>query len=332
MIDSTPRTPERMETLTGWLSGETGGPIEVTPASEDASFRRYFRVCADGRTWIAMDAPPEHEDCRPFVDVTQRLLSAGVGVPRIHAQDLDRGFLLLDDFGDTHYLKRLRDDTADALYGEALAALVRIQSADAAGLAPYDEALLRREMALFPDWLLGRHLGIALDEGDRTALEDTFSLLVRNALEQPRVFVHRDYHSRNLMVLEGEGPGVLDYQDAVLGPVTYDLVSLLRDCYIAWPWARVQGWTLGFRDRVAPGVDDATFLRWFELMGAQRHLKAAGIFARLCRRDGKPGFLADIPRTLGYLADAATRHAELRPLARLIERLDVAGRLGRCAR
>lgn len=323
---------DRPDRLRAWLADTLGHNVALASASADASFRRYFRASEGGKSWVVMDAPPEHEDCRLFADVTRRLLAAGVSVPRIHAQDPDQGFLLLDDFGGTHYLARLDDTSADALYGDATAMLGRIQSADTGGLPPYNEALLQREMALFPDWLLGTHLGLTLSDVERRILDDAFALLVANALEQPRTFVHRDYHSRNLMVMERDNPGVLDYQDAVLGPVTYDLVSLLKDCYIAWPWARVRSWALGFRDRAVPEADDVTFLRWFELMGAQRQLKAAGIFARLWRRDGKPGYLADIPRTLGYIADAATRHAELRPLAELIARFDVVGKIERGVR
>ncbi len=325
----------RHAALRRWLRGLPGlAEAEPQPASADASFRRYFRVRdAAGRSWIAMDAPPGREDLRPFLDVTERLLAAGLHVPRVHARDRAQGFLLLDDLGQRHYLAALDGRSAGRLYGDALAALLRLQGADARGLPPYDEALLRAEMDLFRDWFLGEHLGLALTPAQRAALAGVWQALVDNALAQPRVFVHRDYHSRNLMVTARDNPGIIDHQDAVAGPLTYDLVSLLRDCYVAWPAARVRGWALDFRDRLRaagrldPALDAATFLRWFDLMGVQRHLKAIGIFARLCHRDGKPGYLGDIPRTLGYLRQVTPRYAETRPLAALIEELDLAARV-----
>ena len=327
----------RLAALRDWLRGLPGlAGATLAPASADASFRRYFRVTApDGANFIAMDAPPGREDLGPFLDVTERLLAAGLRVPRVHARDLAQGFLLLDDLGRTHYLQALDDASADRLYGAAMDALLALQGADDAGLPPFDAALLDTEMALFRDWFLGEHLGLALDEADRAALEAVAGALIDNALAQPQVFVHRDYHSRNLMVTGPDGPGIIDHQDAVTGPLTYDLVSLLRDCYIAWPAARVRGWALDFRRRLLaagrldPAVDEATFLRWFDLMGVQRHLKAIGIFARLCHRDGKPGYLNDIPRTLGYLRQVAPQYPETRPLAALIERLDLPRRVAR---
>lgn len=318
--------PRREAQLRTWLASACELPaFEMVPASGDASFRRYFRLrLADGRSLIAMDAPPDKEDCRPFVDVNARLEAAGVHVPHIHAQDLAQGFLLLEDLGERLYQHALDEDSADRLYGEAIDALLRIQQADADGLPPYDRDLLMREMALFPEWLLGTHLGTPPDAGEQAMLAETFELLVANALEQPRVLVHRDYHSRNLLVCEHDSPGVIDHQDAVFGPITYDLVSLLRDCYLSWPPERVQGWLESWAERAcAAGLlaeaERARLPRWFDLMGVQRHLKAAGIFARLCHRDGKPGYLADIPRTLGYIVAAAQRHPELAPLAALIQ-------------
>jgi hypothetical protein len=243
-------------------------------------------------------------------------------------RNLGQGFLLLSDLGATTYLAALADrERADALYGDAFAALVEIQAGGAAHaetLPPYDAKLLRFEMSLFPDWLLGRHLGLALDAGESAMLARVVDLLTEAALAQPRVFVHRDYHSRNLMVCPGANPGILDFQDAVHGPLTYDLVSLLRDCYIAWPSERVRAWTGDYRRRAAArgldvGVDEAQFARWFDLMCVQRHLKTSGIFCRLWHRDGKPGYLDDIPRTLGYVREAALRHAELAGLAALLD-------------
>jgi len=323
---------ERTASRDRWLARvcpQATGP--GVPASSDASFRRYFRVGTPGGSVILMDAPPELEDSRPYVDVAERLLAAGVNVPAILAADPDQGFLLLDDLGDDLYLAQIDDHNADALYGDAIEALVSMQSRTRCdGLPDYDEALLRREMRLFPDWLLERHLGLetAAAEADLTT---TFDALVEAALEQPRVFVHRDYHSRNLMRTRDNNPGILDFQDAVVGPVTYDLVSLLRDCYVAWPATRIEQWIAQYRRRAAgAGLetgDADTFRRWFDLMGVQRHLKASGIFARLYHRDGKPGYLDDIPRTWGYISALLDRHDELRPLARVAERLELDRRL-----
>jgi hypothetical protein len=316
----------RLVQLDRWLHAACGlDGFDIAPASGDASFRRYFRVTLPGGdTRIAMDAPPEHEDCRPYLQVAAALAAAGLHVPAVAAADLAQGFLLLEDLGSTVYLDVLTEQTVERLYGDALGALAAMQACvPQEGVPPYDRALLLREMALFPDWLLERQLGIAVDPGLRALLDQTFDRLVDAALEQPRVFVHRDYHSRNLMVAAPPTPGVLDFQDAVIGPVTYDLVSLLKDCYVRWPRARVDEWAMGyFRLAVQSGIVEAAvedrFLRWFDLMGAQRHLKAAGIFARLNLRDGKPGYLNDIPRTLGYLVEAADRRPELEGLAGLI--------------
>jgi hypothetical protein len=322
------RDDPRLELLRHWLESELGWRgCGLAPASADASFRRYFRVTHDGATVIAMDAPPDKEDVGPYLRVAGMLEAVGVNAPRPIARNAADGFLLLTDLGSTTYLEALADEErAEALYRDAIVALVRIQFGGrdhVAALPPYDERLLRTEMRLFPDWLLARHLGIGLDAGIAATLESAADLLVANALAQPRVFVHRDYHSRNLMVCEGANPGVLDFQDAVHGPLTYDLVSLLRDCYVAWPQERVLAWAHDFRRLAASaglgtGVDEAEFLRWFDLMGVQRHLKAAGIFARLWHRDGKPGYLPDVPRTLGYIAEACARHDDLAALGELV--------------
>ncbi len=318
-------TDERFAALSRWAQDRLGRPaLEVAPASADASFRRYFRARDGGRSWILMDAPPEREPMTAFLDVAARLGAIGVHVPQVIAADPERGFALLSDLGCRPYLEALNADTADRLYGDAMAALLVIQSRGPGPgeLPPYDEALLRRELALFSDWLLARKLGMDTGGAVGELLAAAFDRLVANALEQPQVCVHRDYHSRNLMVVEHNNPGILDFQDAVIGPVTYDLVSLLRDCYIGWPRARVEGWVRGyFEATLEAGIlregvaDEAGFLRWFDLMGIQRHLKAAGIFARLDLRDGKPGYLADIPRTLGYVAEVGAGHPGLAPLA-----------------
>ena len=323
----------RLEQLTAWLADNEGlRDFRIEPASADASFRRYFRVSAGGTSLIAMDAPPDKEDSRPFVEIDRRLEAHGLNVPHIHDLDLDRGFMLLSDFGSRHYLSALDASTADRLYGDALDALVRIQQTPADALPPYDHALLMREMELFREWFLGRHLGLTLNDAQHAVLDAAFEALAQAALEQPQVFVHRDYHSRNLMVTAHNNPGILDFQDAVVGAVTYDLVSLLRDAYVAWPQARVEHWALGYRDRalnagILDRVDDASFLRWFDLMGIQRQLKVIGIFARLNHRDGKPGYLADIPRVLDYLLQAGRDYAETQPLCALIDALDIRRRL-----
>lgn len=317
--------PQRLAMLSSWLASQPGlSGFRTEPASGDASFRRYFRVHQGHQTWIAMDAPPDRENCRPFVAIASQLATLGLHVPALLAQDLEQGFLLLSDLGHQLYLEALNEASADRLYGDALAALAVIQACGPReGLPLYDRELLMREMALFRDWLLGSLLGIGLSSEDETMLAETFTMLAGNALDQPQVCVHRDYHSRNLMV-SAPNPGILDFQDAVVGPVTYDLVSLLRDCYIDWPRTRVEDWALGYltlatHSGVFAGCPEALWLRWFDLMGAQRHLKASGIFARLDRRDGKSGYLKDIPRTLGYIGQIAACRTELAPLWGLIE-------------
>lgn len=313
--------PQRLQQIEDWLREDAAFALcTIRPASADASFRRYFRVTVGGDSFIVMDAPPDQEDMRPFLKVAAAFLDIGLHVPQVLRGDAGRGFYLLSDLGDVHYLQALDDTTVQRLYGDALGALLVIQAQgpQAGELPPYDEALLRREMELFRDWLLGTHLGLSLDAAQSALLERVFVALAQSALAQPQVCVHRDYHSRNLMVTRRNNPGILDFQDAVIGPVTYDLVSLLRDCYIAWPRERVEDWALGYWELalqsgvLRPGqADEARFLRWFDWMGVQRHLKAAGIFARLYRRDGKPGYLGDIPRTLGYVIDVAGRYPEL---------------------
>jgi aminoglycoside/choline kinase family phosphotransferase len=335
------RVPDRLEALKRWLETELDfREYTLKPASSDASFRRYFRVSQEGASFIVMDAPPDREDSHSFVAVARLLFDAGLNVPELIDMDLGQGFLLLGDLGQHLYLDALDATSVERLYGDALAALAGIQACTPEqGLLPdYDRKLLLAEMELFREWLVGRHLGLALTPQQTQMLDAAFRLLADNALEQPQVCVHRDYHSRNLMVTAHNNPGILDFQDAVIGPVTYDLVSLLRDCYIEWPRAQVEAWALAYRERalrsglLAGTPDDpARFLRWFDLMGVQRHLKAAGIFARLKHRDGKPGYLADIPRTLGYVVEVAARRAELAGLgafvaSQVLDRLAVAGR------
>ena len=322
---------KRRDALERWLSVQLrGAQFALTPASEDASFRRYFRATLDdGRSFVAMDAPPEKEDCRPFVHVAALLHAAGVHAPRVHAQDLEQGFLLLTDLGNRTYLQELNDDNAPALFADATSALIRWQLASREGeLPPYDEALLRREMQLFPDWYVRRHLGVELSRAQAEALEKIFRLLIDSALAQPRVYVHRDYMPRNLM-LSQPNPGVLDFQDAVHGPIAYDVVSLMRDAFLSWSEEQVLDWTVRYWEKARatrlPVPDDfGEFWRAFEWMGLQRHLKVLGIFARINYRDGKPKYLADTPRFIGYARDVARRYAALSPLNRLLDELKCA--------
>jgi len=280
-----------------------------------------------------MDAPPAQEDCRPFIHIAQTLLGLGLHVPTIFKADLEQGFLLLSDLGSRQYLPELNEASVEQLYGAALEALLVMQTRCdivSAALPPYDHALLMREMGLFHDWFVQQHLGLELTADQSAALQHTYQLLAASALEQPQVCVHRDYHSRNLMITEQHNPGILDFQDAVIGPITYDLVSLLRDCYISWPPERVYAWATQYHGRAyAAGLlkehDSERFLRWFDWMGIQRHLKAIGIFARLNIRDGKPGYLKDIPRTLGYIVAVSRRYQELAPLQGLLREVIVPG-------
>jgi aminoglycoside/choline kinase family phosphotransferase len=318
----------RLAALKAWVEGidaVAGGAL--TPASGDASFRRYFRLQKGGESFIVMDAPPPQEDCLPFVRIAGYLEAMGINSPRVIEADMERGYLLLTDLGSTLYLDTLEADVSsvDELYDDALRALALMQIRGAAYqglLPPYDEELLRFELSLFHDWLCGTHLGIEFDAAEEAAWQSLCDVLVGNALDQPQVFVHRDYHSRNLMVTSENNPGVLDFQDAVEGPVTYDLVSLLKDCYIKWPAERVTQWVgayYGLLDNsMREAITEQDFVRAFELMGVQRHLKAAGIFARLNHRDGKPGYMLDIPRTLSYVVDLLPRHDELGFLVQLI--------------
>jgi len=320
---------QRLELVHDWLARQfPGRPLSVAPASADASFRRYFRITFDdGLTRIVMDAPPEHEDCRPFVHVAGLLHEAGVHAPEILAQDLDRGLLLLTDLGSTTYLDALDASNADVLFRDALDALVKWQLASRPdALPPYDEALLRRELNLFPDWYVARHLGSPLTAPQQEVLEQVQALLLQNILAQPRVFVHRDYMPRNLMVCE-HNPGVLDFQDAVHGPISYDVASLFRDAFISWEEERVLDWSVRYWEKARRAglpvdADFGAFYRDLEWMGLQRHLKVLGIFARINYRDGKPKYLADTPRFVNYVRNTAARYAQLAPLARLFDELE----------
>lgn len=323
----------RFGLISSWIESTLGArELAIAPASADASFRRYFRVTPRApwqghATLIAMDAPPPMEDCRPYVRIANLLSSAGVHAPEVLAADLDRGFLLLTDLGTRTYLDGIDLASAPRLYSDAIDALIRWQAATREGtLPPYDDALLTRELALFPEWYVRKHLDFALSPAQTQTLELAFRLIVDNNLAQPRVYVHRDYHSRNLMVSD-PNPGVLDFQDAVIGPITYDLVSLLRDAYIAWDEATQIDWAVRYWERAREaglpvGPDFGAFWRDFEWMGVQRQLKVLGIFARLYHRDGKAAYLGDMPRVMAYLRGACGRYRALGPLSVLFDELE----------
>jgi len=323
---------DRSTQLNRWLDQLGYRDYRLSPASEDASFRSYLRLETDAESLIIMDAPPDREPCDQFIAVAHKLRNAGLNAPEIIAQNPTEGFLLLTDFGGRDYLSQLGPESEASLYGDALAALLLMQThIDADDLPPYDATLLNREMDLFHDWFLGKLLGISLDQEQLSIWQSIKQGLIENALAQPQVFVHRDYHSRNLMKLETHNPGILDFQDAVKGPVTYDLVSLLRDCYIDWPQTRVEQLALDYYE-IARGndlidVEVAQFMRWFNLMGIQRHLKAIGIFSRLKIRDGKAGYLKDIPRTLEYVRQVSADDMSMAELCSIIEELDLNSRI-----
>ena len=358
---------QRLQQLTVWLQSQfPGASFDLAPASADASFRRYFRATfADGTTRVVMDAPPQHENCRPFLHVGKLFEDAGTHVPHVYAQDLEQGFLLLSDLGDTTYLQALcgggaaqqrgahqpppcgeNTGNAQELYGAATDALIKIQLASRENeLPPYDEALLRRELNLFPEWYIARHLNITLDEKQNAKLEEVFRRILDNNLAQPRTYVHRDYHSRNLMYIDtplsnSDGttrtnekgnfllsPGILDFQDAVYGPITYDLASLFKDAYIRWEEAQIMDWLIRYWEKArAAGLpvheDFGDFYRDYEWMGVQRHIKILGIFARLCHRDGKEAYLKDMPLVMDYLRRACARYIGLKPLLNLLDVLE----------
>jgi N-acetylmuramate 1-kinase len=320
----------RLADLTRWVFEDLGfAGSRIEPASADASFRRYFRVTRGEDTYIVMDAPPEKEGLGPFLSVARALLGIGLNVPMALAKDTKRGFLLLSDLGKRQYLDELGSDgAADRLYADALGALSLMHTADkgiARDLPPYSHDLLMREMELMPEWFLRGHLGLQISAGERGMLDQLFAALAHSALAQPAAFVHRDYHSRNLLVTVDNNPGILDFQDAVWGPVTYDLVSLLKDCYIEWPRPRVRAWALQYRELLLAkgfplGATETEFIHWFDLVGLQRHIKVLGIFARLYYRDGKSQYLKDLPRVLSYTREAAAEYAETAEFAAFIAR------------
>jgi aminoglycoside/choline kinase family phosphotransferase len=332
-MDVLDASDSRLANLTQWVLEDLGfAGASIAPASADASFRRYFRVTQGADTYIVMDAPPDKEDSGPFLKVARVLGSLNLNVPVILARDMERGFMLLSDLGSRQYLDALGlDGAADELYADALKSLRTMQTADPAisrDLPRYDRALLLREMELLPEWFLTRHLGLTIEAPERAMLEKLFESLAQTAAAQPACFVHRDYHSRNLLDTPEKNPGILDFQDAVWGPVTYDLASLLKDCYIAWPPARVRQWVLEYRESLLEAgfkldADAAQFLRWFDLVGLQRHIKVLGIFARLFYRDGKSQYLKDLPRVLAYVRDTALMYSETAAFAEfIVSRID----------
>jgi len=316
---------DRYASLQAWIARQfPGKAFTLSPASADASFRRYFRVAFPDSTLVAMDAPPPQEDCRPFVRVAALMADAKVHVPKVLAHDLARGFLLLSDLGATTYLAALNPGNADQLFGDAIDTLIRWQLASREGVLPaYDEALLRRELDLFPEWYLDRHLGIKLSSLQRESLENIFSLILVSNLAQPKVYVHRDYMPRNLMV-SIPNPGVLDFQDALFGPISYDVASLFKDAFLSWEEERVLDWTVRYWEKAKRAglpvdADFGVFYRDVEWMGLQRHIKVLGIFARICHRDNKSGYVEDAPRFLDYVRVVARRYAVLAPLLRLLD-------------
>ena len=330
---------DRKQQLEAWLKEVLANQtFSLTIASADASFRRYFRVhlpteyCGQ-KTLIAMDAPPPQEDCTPFVKVANLLQRAGLNAPQVFAQDLQNGFLLLSDLGDDTYLSVLTNESALKLYGDATDALIKMQLSSQADLCkpsvlpPYDAALLTREMQLFPDWYVAKHLGFSMTAEQQGWLQQTFDALIANIVAQCQVMVHRDYHSRNLMICKENNPGVLDFQDAVHGAITYDLVSLLKDAYIEWDEEQIIDWAVRYWEKARkvglPVPNDfSEFYRDFEWMGAQRHIKVLGIFARLNHRDGKDNYLKDMPLVMHYLRKVCERYVELRPMLRLLDALE----------
>jgi hypothetical protein len=320
---------ERSASLKRWLAAHAASPSFVlSPASADASFRRYFRVrYADDSTHIVMDAPPQFEDCAAFVKIAKMMAACGLNVPEVIASDLNQGFLLLSDLGSTMYLSALDDNNADSLFDDATTALVRWQLASRDDTLPaYDDELLRRELNLFTEWYVTKHLGLSLDPGQREAMQSMFDLIIKKNLSQPSTYVHRDFMPRNLMVCE-PNPGILDFQDAVYGPISYDVVSLFRDAFISWEEERVLDWVARYWEkareaRLPVRSDFGEFYREFEWMGLQRHLKVLGIFARIRYRDGKPAYLQDAPRFVNYIRTVGERYSALAPLMRLFDQLD----------
>ena len=327
-----PPADPRLSFLLNWIATLTEfnlQPGTLRAASNDASFRRYFRIDGDaGQTFIVMDAPQPQEDVRPFIQVAELFGATGVTVPQVLASQVELGFLLLSDMGSVMYSHQLNQDTAQHLYMDAIDSLVRIQSHSQPDILPeYDRAMLSRELQIFPEWYINKHLGATLSDAQQVSLDKVFEQILANTMAQPQVYVHRDYHSRNLMVMQQGNPGILDFQGAMYGPVTYDIVSLLRDAYIEWDEEQVLDWAIRYWERARHAglpisTDIDSFYRDFEFMGLQRHLKILGIFCRLAYRDNKPNYLADLPLVLSYVRKTAQRYNTLIPLLRLLDELD----------
>jgi len=328
--------PQRLALINNWLQNDLRiDHYTIEPASSDASFRRYFRVTSErghfddygaAQSLIVMDAPPSHENVKPFIYVSGLMAGIGLNVPVVLEKNIEDGILLLTDLGNVQYLGVLSEDNVEELYADAMRALFELQTRgpkQSDVFQAYDRAFFQRELNIFTEWYLEKHIGLGLSDAQRNILEECHQILIESALQQPIVLVHRDFHSRNLMVTQRHNPGILDFQDAVIGPVTYDLVSLLRDCYIAWSPEKVTSWCIQYKKRIEQAgiissVSDETFMRWVDLMGMQRHLKAIGIFARLNHRDSKPHYLNDIPRTMAYVLNVAGRYEELKPMHELL--------------
>lgn len=324
MTTATDRAAARLAWTRKTLGDDT---LALTSASSDASFRSYWRTQHEGKSWVVMDSPPAQEDPRPWLAIGEQLAAAGLHVPAVYAKDLDLGFLLIEDLGSRLYLPALNEDTADSLYGDAMDALLRMQTRmPHAELPLFDHQRLVSGLEVMPEWFLQRHLGYTPTCGEWDVLEAAFGVIIRNALEQPRRFVHRDYHSRNLLIVEDNNPGIIDFQGALSGPITYDLASLLRDAYVVWPRERVESWVESYRQRLLGAsviderVDRQRFLRWFDLTGLHRHIRVLGQFYRLWYRDGKPGYLADVPRVYHYVVSVAETYPELADFVALLKR------------
>ncbi len=322
-VESAEKIDVRLEAIKKWFKTDLKiNDFTIETASADASFRRYFRLTSGSDHWIIMDAPPDKEDCRPFIHIARLIENVGVQSPHIGRFNTLHGFMQLSDLGSTAYLDKLNDNNVDSLYLDAIQAIVRMQEIDEK-LPAYNAELLISEMALFRQWYLQKHLEVNLNQQQKKIIADTIDLLAESALQQPTVFVHRDYHSRNLMVTSNNNPGVIDFQDAVNGPLSYDLVSLIKDCYIAWPRKKQLMWVEQFLALSSTIVDKTLFIKQLDYMGLQRHLKAIGIFARLNHRDGKPDYLNDIPRTLAYVFDVCQRYEELKRFSGLLASLNI---------
>ena len=309
-----------MDKIKEWLEITPYKNYDIEIASADASFRKYYRLIDGDKTVLLMDSSLERDSLKPFIDVTKRLINAGVNAPEILEKNLDDGFLIIKDFGNVHYLNVLNNDNYKKLYRDAMDVIVDMQKADASNLPVYDKEFLHFEMDLMQEWYLQKNLNLTLSDGQKELIKTSLDIISKEVLKQPQgLFVHRDFHSRNIMITNKNEVGVIDYQDAMCGAITYDLVSLLKDCYIEYERSEVERLVLEFRDKAAPEIDDKTFIKYFDFMGLQRHIKVLGIFSRLFLRDSKEGYLKDIPLTLKYVLDTASRYDETKELAKFLK-------------